>query len=113
MDLEAWLNAHDIDLGPQRRRRLSKVSAILDDRYDDDGPRLAALLAAAKYLAGEIDPTTQGKTLARARARATEQLAAARIVTELAIGDGAAEATTARQVGVDRMAVRKWRGKKE
>jgi hypothetical protein len=110
---EDWLTVHGVDLDPAGVRRFSRVWKTMSERYSDDGPREAALLAAARYLAGQIDPADQGKVLARARARAEAQLAAARVIAELAIDDGAAEATTAREIGVDRMAVRKWLGKKQ
>lgn len=107
---DAWLAERGLELSPEAAKRFAKVWKELAER--DDSTREAALLAAAKYLAGSIKPSDVGKTLARARARAEEQLAAARIVATLAVDDGAAEAATARDVGVDRMALRRWLGKR-
>jgi hypothetical protein len=107
-----WLEAHELTLDASAVKRFSQVYKELTGRYDDDRLRDAALLAAARYLAGEVTPSEVGKTLARARAKADEQLAIARTVATLAVSDGEAESVTAREIGVDRMALRKWLGKK-
>lgn len=79
---------------------------------DNTAERDAALKAAVAYLLGELTPETMGRRLAAARTAEASTLAAAKQVALLAIEDGAAEATTARQIGVDRMAVREWLGKR-
>lgn len=109
-----WLEVHRIALETgAARRRFASIFKELNVRYQDNEPvRDAALLAAAKYLTGDITPAEVGKTLAAARRRADSQLAAARIISELAVADGAGETHTAREVGVDRMALRKWLGKR-
>lgn len=108
-----WLAEHEIEMTQPLTRRFNAVWTELNDRYPDDiGKRDAALLAAVRYLGGYLTPADVGKTLAKARVKADETMAAARQVAVMAVDDGAAEATTARDVGVDRMALRKWLGKK-
>ena len=53
-----------------------------------------------------------GIRLAKARRVVDDALAIARAVGRAACADGAPEAATARELGVDRMALRKWRGKR-
>lgn len=107
-----WLTDHEFDLDNAAGRRFVKVFREVSERYDDDHVRDAALLAAAKYLAGLASPSDVGKTLAKARLAAESQLAAARIIATLAVTDGSPESTTANEVGVDRMALRRWLGKR-
>lgn len=109
-DAKAWLVEHDIELDPAATKRFANVWR--DVAGVDDHIRDTALLAAARYLAGEATPASVGKTLARARSRVAAQWVAAKVVAKLAVGDGAAEAATAREVGVDRMALRRWLGKR-
>jgi hypothetical protein len=111
-DVKEWLDAHKIELEPAAGRRFAKIWRELADRYDDEQVREIALLTAAKYLTGAVDPADVGKTLAKARLKAEEQLAAARVIATLAVADGRPEATTASEVGVDRMALRRWLGKR-
>jgi hypothetical protein len=114
-DAEQWLADHRIEMTAAPLKRFAQVWTDLAGRYPDARDttvRDAALLAAARYLGGYLTPADIGKTLARARAKADETMAAARQVAVMAVDDGAAEAVTARDVGVDRMALRKWLGKR-
>ena len=51
--------------------------------------------------------------LAGARAELDAALAAARTLATLATGDGLTEDATAQRLGIDRLTVRKWRGKND
>ncbi|PJE22361.1 MAG: hypothetical protein CK431_17015 [Mycobacterium sp.] len=113
---ERWLADHGYDPSEYTFRRfVTQVWPSVAERHpdaEDAATRDAALVAAARYLAGALTPADAGRTLARARARATAALAAARQVAVMAVADGASEAETARDVGVDRMALRRWLGKR-
>jgi DNA-binding GntR family transcriptional regulator len=52
------------------------------------------------------------RKLARARAAATEALRVAKIMAQSAHDEGIAETQIAEELGVDRMTVRKWLGKR-
>lgn len=54
-----------------------------------------------------------GKKLARARAHAVEALRVAEVLGRSAIAEGVPEAQIAEELGVDRMTVRKWAGKRK
>ncbi|CAJ1496435.1 hypothetical protein [[Mycobacterium] burgundiense] len=109
-DADTWLAEREVELSATASKRFAKVWRELAER--DGRAREAGLTAAAKYLAGATKPADIGKTLAKARQRAEAQLAAARVVAVLAVEDGAGEAPTAREIGVDRMALRNWLGKR-
>jgi DNA-binding GntR family transcriptional regulator len=55
---------------------------------------------------------THGKKLALARATVTEALRVAEILARSAHGEGIPETRIAEDLGVDRMTVRKWVGKR-
>lgn len=115
---EKWLaeRFEDTDkLTPAAMRRFVTAWVELNERYpdtEDVAVRNAALTAAVRYLSGRLTPADAGRVLARTRARAKEAMAAARQVAVMAVADGASEAETARDVGVDRMGLRKWLGKR-
>ncbi|ARQ95477.1 HTH DNA binding protein [Mycobacterium phage Shandong1] len=75
--------------------------------------RRAAIDAAALYLVEDLDAERAGDDLHAAREAYEAAAAAARVFTLLAIEDGASEAGLARDLGVDRLTVRKWRGKQD
>jgi DNA-binding GntR family transcriptional regulator len=54
----------------------------------------------------------QGRKLAKARAAAAEALRVAQVMARSAHGEGVAETQIAADLGVDRMTVRKWLGKR-
>jgi hypothetical protein len=53
-----------------------------------------------------------GRKLARARAQAAEALRIAEVIGRSAIADGVPETQIATELGIDRMTVRKWAGKR-
>ena len=53
-----------------------------------------------------------GKKLARARAQAAEAFRVAEVLGRSAISEGVPEMQIAAELGVDRMTVRKWAGKR-
>ncbi|MEN6547474.1 MAG: helix-turn-helix domain-containing protein [Armatimonadia bacterium] len=53
-----------------------------------------------------------GKKLARARANVTEALRVASVMAQSAYAEGVPETQIAAELGVDRMTVRKWVGKR-
>ncbi|WNM74124.1 helix-turn-helix DNA binding domain protein [Mycobacterium Phage Nergal] len=75
--------------------------------------RAAAIKAAALYLCDDLDATGAGDELEAARTAYEAASAAARIVSNLSIEDGASESRMSRELGVDRLTVRKWRGKQD
>jgi len=107
-----WLAGHGITLRGEAARRFAAAWADISSRYGDERIREAAILAAAQHLSNGSDLDAVGRALARARRHAETQLAVARTVALLAIEDGKSEASTAREIGVDRMAVREWQGKR-
>jgi DNA-binding GntR family transcriptional regulator len=60
----------------------------------------------------EPERRAHAKKLAKARAAVTEALRVAQIMAQSAHGDGIAETQIAADLGVDRMTVRKWLGKR-
>lgn len=109
-----WLKDNHIKI--KREADLDAFSAaydrILERHADDDALREAALVAAAKYLAHEITERAVGSRLAQSRARTREHMAAARAVAEIAVESGLREVDVAKDLRVDRMAVRDWVGKR-
>lgn len=55
---------------------------------------------------------SHGKKLVRARVAAEEALRVASVMAQSAASEGVPEAQIARELGVDRMTVRKWLGKR-
>jgi hypothetical protein len=114
-ELEAWLGPTLEELTPEKVEELAIVADELEVRYpgkDDSEDREAALYAAVQYTLGELTTTETGETLLRARIAWRRALVVSRQVALMAIRDGAAEATTARETGLDRMDVRKLLGKR-
>lgn len=60
----------------------------------------------------DAERRAQGKKLARARAAATEALRIAEVMARAALTEGIPETQIAAELGVDRMTVRKWAGKR-
>lgn len=108
----AWLQHANLELTAAARERFTEMWEDIASRYTDRGTREAARIGAAYYLAGLMSTTSIADELAAARARADEMLATARAVAILSVGDGKPEAVVAREIGVDRMALRNWRGKR-
>ena len=109
----AWQRRLKVKLAAEQARRFVELWDEINDRYPDDrNLREAARVGAAYYLAGYMTPAGISGELEAARKRADEMLAVARAVATLAVNDGQPEAEVARSVGVDRMALRKWLGKR-
>ncbi|AHY26860.1 LamD-like protein [Mycobacterium phage ZoeJ] len=89
------------------------MAARIDALFPGDRghERQAALKAAARFLLGDLTVSGAGDDLDLARRAEQEAAAAARAVAILAIENGASEQGTAREMGVDRLTVRKWNGK--
>ncbi len=114
-DVAAWLGPAEAEMSDEQIDRFIDVWDAVDDRYpdpDDQPIRDEVLSAAVQYLLGDVTTTAAGDRLRRARADSERALAAARQVALMAVADGAAEAATARELGVDRMALRGWLGKR-
>ncbi|WP_301119737.1 hypothetical protein [Mycolicibacterium fortuitum] len=109
----AWLRQTQIELTDEQLARFTMEWDVIAERYAGDrGLREAARVGAAWYAAGLMTPQGIAGPLAGARRAAEEMLAVARSVATMAVDDGEPEATVARTVGVDRMALRKWLGKR-
>ncbi len=114
IDLRDWAGDAWAELDATKQARLVRAAESIDERYpdpDDQPEREAALSTAVQYMLGETTAAEVRERLNRARVEAMEALAAAQQFAVMAIEDGGAEATTAREVGVDRMTVRSWLGK--
>jgi len=114
-ELTAWLGPADAELtDAQYQRFADEVTAIIA-RYplgaDDEQERTAAMSAALQWILGGTNVAAAGDDLLRTRISAAVAMAAAQQVARMAVLDGAAEATTARAIGLDRMTVRKVVGK--
>ena len=97
--------------------QLVRVRAAWDDICDripaeQIGRRLAALDTAVGYVMGRTGLDSVRTELAVAREQTVLALAAARQIALLAVADGMHEAVVADQLGVDRMSVRAWQGKR-
>ncbi|ASR85238.1 HTH DNA binding protein [Mycobacterium phage SirPhilip] len=76
--------------------------------------RLAAIDAAGRYLCDEENlPETIGDELAVAREAYEAATAAARMIVRLSVEDGASELGLSQRLGINRLTVRKYRGKKD
>ncbi|QFP94824.1 hypothetical protein SEA_MARSHAWN_38 [Mycobacterium phage Marshawn] len=92
------------------------VEAIEADMPGDENAhrRHAAIEAAARYLCDEADlPEAIGDELAVAREEYEKATAAARMVVLLSVEDGASELGLSQRLGINRLTVRKYRGKKD
>jgi hypothetical protein len=115
-ELEAWLgDGHG--LTDDQIDELLSLANEIEDRYpdpDDQDERDAALSTAHQLLLGQgdvIEDLAQVRANARvAEARALAGLRQAAIM--LIPNESRTEAGFSRQAGVDRMAIRKWLGKK-
>lgn len=114
-ELEAWLGPAVADLDDEQIQQIQSEADRIDERYDEPDEmeeRDAALSAAVQYILGEIDLEQAGMALLRARVAESKAYAAAVQVGVMAVEAGMPEAEVARKLGVDRMTVRKWLGKR-
>lgn len=116
-ELEAWLG-DDHGLNEDQITELLQHAEDIANRYpdpDDQAQRDAALATAYRLMTGD-EKVIEELAEARVAARAAEvnALAGLRQAAHMLIPDGSrSEAGFARQVGVDRQAIRKWLGKKD
>lgn len=116
-ELEAWLG-DDHGLNDDRISELLQHANDIEERYpdaDDQPERDAALSTAYQLIQGQDDVIA---TLAAERDRAkqaeVQALAGLRQAAVMLISAGSrTEAGFSRQAGVDRMAVRRWLGKRD
>ncbi|WP_109030101.1 hypothetical protein [Streptomyces rubrogriseus] len=116
-ELEAWLG-DDHDLSDEQIVELLQAAHEIEEQYpdeDDRDDRESALTAAYRLIVEAPEDLIAELAQERARARAAERkaLVALRQIGVTRIGNGdATEAGFAHQAGVDRMAVRRWLGKR-
>ncbi|AHB79568.1 hypothetical protein PBI_VALIDUS_38 [Mycobacterium phage Validus] len=75
--------------------------------------RRAAIEAVARFLVDDLDAEGMGDELAEARERYEAASAAARMVVLMSIDEGASELSIANRMGINRLTVRKYRGKRD
>ncbi|AXQ53059.1 hypothetical protein SEA_RANDO14_39 [Mycobacterium phage Rando14] len=111
------LDGRDRTIPGDRVQRYEDTVAALAELYS--GPYhahelKAATESAARYLVGDEDAIRRaGEELAAARQRHEAAAAAARALVRLAAEDGVTEVSLAADLGIDRLTVRKYRGKKD
>ena len=113
--LQTWLGPAYDELDAEQLDRFARRATNIDTLYpdpDDQDSRDAALSAVVQYLLGDTDPEEAGRALRRARDAEMMAMAAAQQIATMAVEDGAPVAPTARTIGVDRMTVLKWLGKR-
>ncbi|MGW0626409.1 hypothetical protein [Streptomyces sp. NPDC002758] len=116
-ELEAWLG-DDHGLDEDQLAELLRHADEIEEQYpdeDDRDDREAALTAAYRLMVEAPEDLVAELAAARTAARIAERKALVALrqvgVTRINNGD-ATEAGFAQQAGVDRMAVRKWLGKR-
>ena len=114
-ELRPWLGDAWDELTPDQRDRFARCVDDIDTRHpgnDLQEDRTEAMNTALQWLLGDVTTREAGDRLAHARAEESRARISARQIAIMAIEDGATEAATARELGVDRMAVRTWTGKR-
>ncbi|MEU3527581.1 hypothetical protein AB0E62_27545 [Streptomyces sp. NPDC038707] len=116
-ELAAWLG-DDHGLTDDQMDELLRTADEIEEQYpdeDDRDDREAALTAAYRLMVEAPEDLVAELAAARTAARIAERkaLVALRQVAVTRIGNGdATEAGFAQQAGIDRMAVRRWLGKR-
>ncbi|ASR85049.1 hypothetical protein SEA_PHELPSODU_37 [Mycobacterium phage PhelpsODU] len=111
-----------VNLGGRRRtipaanveRYQATVESIEAEYPGDENAhrRKAAIEAAGRYLSNEAElPEVIGEELTIAREQYEAATAAARAVVNLSVDDGASELSLSQRLGINRLTVRKYRGK--
>lgn len=109
--IDAWLGP--VELTDEQRERFILIWDDVTDRYpDDQDSQSAALSAAVQQLLGDLSPTEAGREIARLTGELANARAAARAVALLEIDAGATESGLHRELGVTRMTLRSWLGKR-
>lgn len=115
-ELDAWLG-DDHGLNDEQVRDLLWRADEIEARYpdpDDQDERTAALTVAHRLISGEQGVVEElAKSRAEAKAAEISALAGLREAALIRIGTTDTEAGFARAANVDRMAVRKWLGKRD
>ncbi|AFN37733.1 HTH DNA binding protein [Mycobacterium phage MacnCheese] len=125
MTMEAAQMARGMQVNVGGRRRT--IPAMNVARYENmveqiealyPGPeraheRDAAIEQVALYLVDEAEPETVGAAMREAREAYEAAMAATKAYVLLAVEDDATEAGLARGLGIDRLTVRKYRGKQD
>ncbi|MFF5609237.1 hypothetical protein ACFY65_23100 [Streptomyces cellulosae] len=116
-ELEAWLG-DDHGLTNEQVDELLRTAGEIEEQYPDEDDREdseAALVAAYRLMIEAPEDLITELAAARTAARAAERKALVALrqiaVTRISNGD-ATEAGFAQQAGVDRMAIRRWLGKR-
>ncbi|AVO25827.1 hypothetical protein SEA_PAOLA_37 [Mycobacterium phage Paola] len=111
------LDGRDRTIPGDRVQRYEDTVAAFTELYagpDHAHELKAAIESAARYLVGDEDAIHRaGEELAAARQKHEAAAAAARALVVLAADDGATEVGLAADLGIDRLTVRKYRGKKD
>lgn len=114
-EIEAWPGPAMDQLTTDQVDRVQAAADQIAERHpheDDADLREAALSATVQFLLGETSVEEAGSRLAAIRAAQREAYAVAMQVAAMAVEAGTPEAIVARQLGVDRMTVRKALGKR-
>lgn len=116
-EIEAWLG-DDHGLTDEQIDVLTRTAQAIEEQYpdeDDRDDRASALTAAYRLMTEAPEDLVAELARQRVEARAAERAALVALrqiaVTRITNGD-ATESGFAQQAGVDRMAVRKWLGKR-
>ncbi|AER26330.1 hypothetical protein FIONNBHARTH_39 [Mycobacterium phage Fionnbharth] len=103
-------------MSPTPTGRLSQDTlTMIRDAYpgpENKAERDRAIELARLYATGSITVETVAETLAQAREQLRLEMAAARGVALAAIAAGEFEKTVAEKLGIDRMTLRDWQGKR-
>lgn len=114
-ELEAWLGDALADLTAAQVDRLHQVANRLTERYpdpDDGDAWAAAMTAATQYVLGVTTADDVARRLVEARAAQRCAVAAAKEIALLVHEDGMDEKASAARLGVDRMTLRAYAGKR-
>lgn len=123
-ELNAYLGDFVDQVDEDGRDRLKRASDRIAETYpvvtdDNDQPiddyqdeRVTAFSAATQYVFGDLTVDDVAERLTKARIDLANEMVTAREVAIEAIADGATEAGIARSLGLDRMTIRKWLGKR-
>lgn len=114
-EMEAWAGPAWGELTDAQREQLARVADDVDERYpdpDDQPLRDAALSAVVQCMLGGITLAETGREFHQAQRAREIAKAAALGATLLASVDGRTETGIAEELGVTRMTVRSWLGKK-
>lgn len=113
-EMDAWLGPARDEMTDEQAKRFTAGLELISTRYpepDDQMERDAATSATVQCILGETTVQEQARNLRDARIHTATTMAAAQQVARLAVRDGAPKATTACQIGLDRMTMRKVLGK--